>query len=158
MKKWIGPLLTLMLLIVGVPADGEELLAFSNPAQEARYWDLIEELRCLVCQNQSLADSNASLAKDLRHEIYALMQGGAGDDEIKRFLIERYGDFVLYRPPLKTTTYLLWFGPLILLIGAMLILVFVVRGRSRQPQDGLDDQDQQQLRQLLADNPDPDKP
>ena len=80
---------------------------------------LAEELRCLVCQNQTLADSHADLAVDLRQEIRELMQKGQSDEEVKRYLVARYGDFVLYRPPLKSSTWLLWFGPAVLLVGGL---------------------------------------
>ena len=94
-------------------------LAQPDPALDARLKKLEEVLRCLVCQNQSLADSNAPLAEDLRREVRALAVAGKNDDEIKQFLVARYGDFVLYDPPVKRITWLLWFGPFVLLaIGA----------------------------------------
>jgi cytochrome c-type biogenesis protein CcmH len=90
-----------------------------NPAIEQRMMKLSEELRCLVCQNQTLADSHAELAADLRQEIRELMQKGLTDDEVKRYLVARYGDFVLYRPPLKSATWVLWFGPALLLVAGL---------------------------------------
>ncbi|MEN8167990.1 MAG: cytochrome c-type biogenesis protein, partial [Pseudomonadota bacterium] len=96
---------------------------FDDPAQDQDFREIIEEMRCLVCQNESLAGSNAELAVDLRNEIYDMMQAGQTKDDIIRFMVDRYGDFVLYNPPMKPSTYPLWFGPLFLfLIGALLLL------------------------------------
>lgn len=103
---------------------------FENQADELRYNDLIEELRCLVCQNQSLADSHAGLAQDLRNEVFRMVVAGDSNKEIIEYLITRYGDFVLYRPPVKNTTYLLWFGPFLMLIIALVIIVRVIRVRA----------------------------
>ena len=100
---------------------------FEQETDASRYQQLIEELRCLVCQNQSLADSNADLAQDLRSEIYQMIITGNSDDEIIDFLVGRYGDFVLYRPPLNKLTLLLWFGPFVLLIFTLLVVVRFVR-------------------------------
>lgn len=91
-------------------------LPFKSDAEEQRFQNLVRELRCLVCQNQNLADSDAGLAKDLRQEVFEMIQAGKSDDEIKQFLTERYGDFVLYRPPFKATTLVLWIGPIVVLI------------------------------------------
>lgn len=91
-------------------------------AEEERFQVLTNELRCLVCQNQSIADSNAPLAEDLRRQVREMMEDGKTDDEIREYMTARYGDFVLYRPPLKSTTWMLWFGPFILLtLGALII-------------------------------------
>jgi cytochrome c-type biogenesis protein CcmH len=106
----------------------QEPLVFSSAEEQQRFNALTEELRCLVCQNQNLADSDAPLAHDLRHEIHAMMQTGKSDEEIKRFLIERYGDFVLYRPPVQGNTLVLWFAPVLLLLaGAATVFVSVSR-------------------------------
>ena len=105
--------------------------AFEDPAQQERYEQLIQDLRCLVCQNQSIADSNATLASDLRREVRDLMIAGQSDDQIRRFMTERYGDFVLYRPPVTPRTWLLWAAPALLLLGGTTIAVAVVRRRSR---------------------------
>lgn len=118
-------------LLAGVSAwaqleVNQEPLVFASQEQQERFKRLTEELRCLVCQNQNLADSDAPLAHDLRDEIFNMMQLGKTDDEIKSFLVERYGDFVLYRPPVKGNTLILWLAPgLILLIGAVVIGVSV---------------------------------
>lgn len=101
-----------------------------DPEILARYQDLSEEFRCLVCQNQNLADSNAELAVDLKLEVIRLLESGRTDDQIRVFLTDRYGDFVLYRPPLKISTVLLWFGPLAV---AFFGLLLVVRRRKSAP-------------------------
>ena len=102
---------------------------FENRMQEERYMKLTQELRCLVCQNQSLADSHADLAQDLRNEIFKMIKKGKSNDEIIAFLVNRYGDFVLYRPPVNKTTWLLWFGPFLVLLGALLLIVFFIRSQ-----------------------------
>jgi cytochrome c-type biogenesis protein CcmH len=113
------------------PLAPEERVA--DPALEARLRALELELRCLVCQNQTLADSNAGLAEDLRREIRARAVAGASDAEIKQFLHDRYGDFVLYRPPLEPATWLLWFGPFVLLIVTAGGLAWRIRARRAEP-------------------------
>ena len=90
-----------------------------TPEHEARYYSLLDELRCLVCQNQTIAESDADLAKDLRDEVKKMLLAGATDSEITEFMVNRYGDFVLYRPPVKPRTWLLWFGPLVFLVIAL---------------------------------------
>jgi cytochrome c-type biogenesis protein CcmH len=109
--------------------------ALADPAFDSRLRNLEEELRCLVCQNQTLADSNAPLAEDLRREVRELAVAGKSDDEIKQYLVARYGDFVLYRPPVKTTTWLLWFGPFVLLAGGGVIWWLILRRRGRKDDD-----------------------
>lgn len=122
---------------------------FSTPEQEQRYKGLAEELRCLVCQNQSLADSHAELAQDLRNEVYRMIVQGHSDQEIVDFLVTRYGDYVLFRPPLKTGTVLLWAGPFLLLIGAFLIVFRFTQRNRRQTTPALSSEDQQKLDALL---------
>ena len=109
-------------------------LQYRSADEEARFHALAAELRCVQCQNQSLADSNAQIAHDLRREVLTLMQQGNSDAQIKQFLVERYGEFVLYRPAMDTRNSLLWFGPLVLVLGGAGVLVWVVRRRSRQMQ------------------------
>ncbi len=100
----------------------QEPMVFDTPEQEARFKQLTLELRCTVCQNQNLADSDAQLAHDLRAEVHKMLMAGKSDDEIKQFMVQRYGDFVLYKPPVQTNTYLLWVAPaLLLLIGALVL-------------------------------------
>lgn len=107
------------------------IAATSDAALDARLKKLDEELRCLVCQNQSLADSNAPLAQDLRREVRTLADAGKSDAQIKEYLVARYGDFVLYKPPVKGTTWLLWFGPFLLLAGGAFVWWSVSRRRGR---------------------------
>ncbi len=118
-------LLTLLLLSLTLPLQAAiEAYEFDSAEMEADYNQLIDELRCLVCQNQNLADSDADLAKDLRRETYEMLQQGKSQREVMDFMVERYGDFVLYRPQFKSSTYLLWLGPFLLLL---VVLVLVVR-------------------------------
>ncbi len=117
-----------LVLTVQALAGGEPLI-FTDAEQEARYQQLTVELRCLVCQNQNLADSDAPLAQGLRQEIYDMMQAGRSDNEIKQFLIDRSGDFVLYMPPVKSNTLVLWLMPAFLLIGGALVVLIAVRKR-----------------------------
>lgn len=114
---------------------GEAVPLADDPVVEQRLITIAEELRCLVCQNESLAGSRADLAQDLRREVRTLIKSGKSDTEIKEYLVTRYGDFVLYRPPVKPTTWLLWFGPLLLLLGAAWVLVNIIR-RSQKQKDG----------------------
>lgn len=109
-------------------------LHYRDAAEEARFHALAAELRCVQCQNQSLADSNAQIAHDLRREVLTLMQQGRDNAQIKQFLVDRYGEFVLYSPPMDARNSLLWFGPGVLLLGGAGVLVWVVRRRSRQLQ------------------------
>ena len=128
----------------------DEPVQFDNPEQYERYYALIEEVRCLVCQNQSLADSNAELAQDLRNEIIDMIDAGKSNDEILQFLVERYGDFVLYRPPLKENTWLLWLGPFIFLIVAIIVAIIIVRKQTANKTDSVEltAEQQQQLSEL----------
>lgn len=125
-------LLALLMLAAALGAGAAEPLRFDSDEQRERFERLTGELRCVVCQNQSLADSDAPLAHDLREEIHAMVLQGTGDDDIKRFLVERYGEFVLYRPPVKGNTLFLWLAPgLLLAIGAAVVVRQVLR-RNRQ--------------------------
>lgn len=105
-----------------------EVRSFADPEQQHRFENLVKDLRCLVCQNQSLADSDADLAKDLRDEVYQIILSGKSDQEAVKFLVDRYGDFVLYRPPFSSLTLMLWIGPLLFVLAG---LVFIWH-RSRQ--------------------------
>ena len=139
--------------------------ALADAALETRLKNLEEELRCLVCQNQTLADSTAPLAQDLRREVRELAVAGKSDAEIKLYLAARYGDFVLYKPPVKPTTWLLWFGPFALLLGGAVIWFVVLRRRGRRHDDDDDDEGPppgtaedgervERARKLLGDAPD----
>jgi cytochrome c-type biogenesis protein CcmH len=127
-----GILLVGLLLLPLLTPAGTEMFDFSGNVEKQRYMDLISQLRCLVCQNQSLADSDAELAHDLRVEVYEHMEQGKSDEEVVDFLVSRYGDFVLYNPPVKPSTYLLWYGPFVLLALGLLLLVKNIRQRDRQ--------------------------
>jgi len=117
--------LAFLLLAATVPwvCAKEAAPAAADPALEQRVMTLAAELRCLVCQNQTIADSNAPLAEDLRNQVREKMRAGASDSEIVDYMVARYGDFVRYRPPFKTTTLLLWIGPLLLLAAGFLVLL-----------------------------------
>ena len=120
----------------------QEPLVFENAEQEARFNQLTLELRCLVCQNQNLADSDAPLAHDLREEIHGMMMAGKDDDEIKTFLVERYGDFVLYKPPVKGNTLVLRVAPIALLLIGAIVVGVVVRRQAQLPSPGVEGSDQ----------------
>lgn len=126
-------LLMLALLLLPLTLRAEiDIHTFKTPQQEQLYTQLINELRCLVCQNQNLADSNAALALDLRQKTYEMVNGGASRDEIVDFMVSRYGEFVLYRPPVQQNTLLLWLGPgLFLLVGIGVAARIVLRNSKR---------------------------
>jgi len=129
----IGALFALLFLVLGTTAAQAKEAAplADDQAVEARLVGIAEELRCLVCQNESLAGSRADLAEDLRREIRTLIRQGKTDPEIIDFLVSRYGDFVRYRPPFKPTTWLLWIGPFVLLLAGIGALVAYLRRRPR---------------------------
>ncbi len=121
-----------LLIAFSTPAK-VEVLSFDTPEHEERYNKLIAELRCLVCQNQNLADSNAELAVDLRRKTYEMVSKDKSEKEIAAYMVDRYGEFVLYRPPLNSNTLLLWTGPyIILLIGVSLLIRTIRRRRAEQ--------------------------
>jgi cytochrome c-type biogenesis protein CcmH len=143
--------LMVLLLLPSLAAAGEAAPLAENPQAEARLKALAVELRCLVCQNQTLADSNAPLAEDLRREVREMIAKNMSDKEIIDFLVTRYGDFVLYRPPLKTTTTLLWVGPFLLLIGGAIALVMALRRRQKKLADvALSEAERNRVAQLLS--------
>lgn len=112
-------------------AQAIEPMPFANHAQEVRFQHLTAQLRCPMCQNETLADSNAPIARDLRNQVFKLMQQGKSDDEIKQYLVDRYSDYVLYDPPLNRATWLLWFGPLLILLAGAGVVVMAIRKRNR---------------------------
>ncbi len=141
----------LIVLVCGPAWAGEARPLGEDPAVEARLKHLAIELRCLVCQNQTLADSNAPLAEDLRREVREMIVKNMSDKEIIDFLVERYGDFVLYRPPLKATTTVLWVGPFVLLMVGATVLVITLRRRARKVVDApVTDEEHRRVEQLLA--------
>jgi cytochrome c-type biogenesis protein CcmH len=132
MRVLLQVLLVVLLAFAGAAhAQAIEPLPFANHAQEVRFQHLTRELRCLVCQNENLADSNAELARDLRLEVFKLMQQGKTDEQIKQYLVARYSTFVLYNPPLQPGTVLLWFGPALILVAGGLVVLVAVRKRRR---------------------------
>jgi cytochrome c-type biogenesis protein CcmH len=121
-----------LLMCVGFAhAQAIEPMPFTDHAQELRFQHLTHQLRCPMCQNETLADSNAPIARDLRNQIFKLMQQGKSDDEIRQYLVARYSDYILYDPPLKPGTWLLWFGPLLILLGGGAVVVLAIRPRRR---------------------------
>lgn len=127
-----------------------EEFTFEDPAKGAAFRELIEEIRCLVCQNESLAGSQAELAQDLREEVYRMFQEGKSRDEIVDFLVARYGDFVLYDPPLKPSTYVLWFGPFLLISVGAFFLIRTLLSKRQSPDRELSDEERQRLQELIA--------
>ena len=126
-------------IVAAIPALANEAQpAAADPALEARVLRISAELRCLVCQNQTIAESNAELAVDLRRQVRDMLRKGASDREVLDYMTARYGDFVLYRPPVKSTTLLLWAGPAVLLLGGLVTLLLVLRRRSRMPDSAFD--------------------
>jgi cytochrome c-type biogenesis protein CcmH len=130
--KLIHILLALAMTLTVSAVHAADPLVFDDPSMESRYNELTLELRCLVCQNQNLADSDAPLAQDLRKEIYDMMMAGQDNEQIKTFLVDRYGDFVLYRPEVGGNTLLLWLMPGILLGVGAIAVFFTVRNRNRR--------------------------
>ena len=144
-------LLVIILLIPSLAAAEEARPLADNPQIEARLKTLAVELRCLVCQNQTLADSNAPLAEDLRREVREMIAKNMSDREIIDFLVQRYGDFVLYRPPWKASTTLLWLGPFLLLIAGATALVLALRRRQKKLADvSLSEEEHNRVAQLLS--------
>ena len=142
--------LLLLCLIPSVSIAQEARPLAKDPAVEARLKTLAVELRCLVCQNQTLADSNAPLAEDLRSEVREMIAKNMTDDQIVDFLVTRYGDFVRYRPPFKVTTFLLWVGPFLLLVVGATVLTVTLRRRGQKRDDGaLSHEERARVTQLL---------
>ncbi|MFS8410756.1 cytochrome c-type biogenesis protein CcmH [Xanthomonas campestris pv. campestris] len=129
-------------LALAQPMGDPSPLQYRSAAEEARFHALTAELRCVQCQNQSLADSNAQIAQDLRREVLALMHEGGNDAQIRQFLVARYGEFVLYRPQVESRTWLLWFGPLlVLLLGGTAVALVVRRRSAAAPTTSVDEQE-----------------
>ena len=137
MKGWLLALCLALLPTGAFAQAGTDVapLRFQSPAEETRFRALVSELRCVMCQNQSLADSNAQIAFDLRREVLALMREGRSDAEIKDFLVARYGEFVLYRPRLSPTTFLVWAAPFLLVGFGAFVFWRILAARSNQPLD-----------------------
>lgn len=132
MRRWCLILLLVLTMQLAFSVSGKEAAPLAtDEATEKRLVAITQELRCLVCQNESIADSQADLANDLRDEIREMIRAGKSDREILDFMVARYGDFVRYRPPVKPTTWLLWGGPFLLLVGGVGVLVLFLRRRGR---------------------------
>jgi cytochrome c-type biogenesis protein CcmH len=152
-------LVALLLLLASAPfaaAANEAQPTESDPVAAARAVQLANELRCLVCQNQSIAESNAELAVDLRRQIREQIAAGRSDAEIVDFMVARYGDFVLYRPPFKATTLLLWLGPALLVVAGFWTLAWALRARrQQQAPPALTPEERARAERLLAGKEDP---
>ena len=131
-RVWVSVLVSVLMFASAAAPAKEAAQAAANPALEARVMAISEELRCLVCQNQTIADSHADLAVDLRNQVRTKLAAGESERQIKDFMVERYGDFVLYRPPLKASTVLLWVGPFALLALAAFALWRAIRQRAQR--------------------------
>ena len=143
-------LLTLSSWMMAANAAVTDDYVFATPEQQSRFIQLTTELRCPQCQNQSIADSNATISEDLRREVFRLIDEGREDQDIIHFMHERYGDFVLYKPRLNAQTLLLWFGPLLLLILALGVLAVIVKRHRKTAQPGvLDTTEQAELDNIL---------
>jgi len=161
MKRW---LLTSMLLLslAGAAQAAIDTYQFADDDQRERFHQLTQQLRCPKCQNQDIADSNAPIAGDLRREIHRLLTDGKDDAQIIEFMVDRYGEFVRYKPALTARTGLLWFGPAALLVIGMGVIAVTLRRRRRQPETSprdLDPAERARLATLLAQQPlDEDRP
>lgn len=145
-------ILTCLLLFTAFAQANEAVPAAANPELEKRVQAISEELRCLVCQNQTIADSHADLAVDLKNQVREMLEQGKSNKEVTDYMVQRYGDFVLYRPPVKNTTWLLWFGPFLLMIGGIGLLLLKLR--NRKPSDELPEAEMQRAAQLLRSDAD----
>jgi cytochrome c-type biogenesis protein CcmH len=154
MKRWISAFV-LSLGLAGLAHAAIDAYEFRDDAERARYAELTRELRCPKCQNQDIADSNAPIAADLRKEIFRMLGEGRSNQQIIDFMVDRYGDFVRYKPALSSRTWLLWFGPAGLLIGGLLVIGVMVRrrrGQGRDTSDALSDEERERLAHLLDKN------
>ncbi|RZU37141.1 cytochrome c-type biogenesis protein CcmH/NrfF [Fluviicoccus keumensis] len=145
--KW-RPLLLLFTLLSALAHAGIDVYDFKSPEEEARYRALINELRCPKCQNQNLAGSDAQIAHDLKNRTFQLIQEGRSDKEIREYMVDRYGDFIMYNPPVRSTTWLLWFGPFALLALVVVVLA-LVRRKPVPPAQDLTPEEAARLNDLL---------
>ncbi len=143
MHKFLFALLALCL--AGAVHAADAPLTAAEPELEKQMLRIAAELRCLVCQNQTIADSNAELAVDLRNQVRDMLRSGKSERQIIDYMTARYGDFVLYRPPVKGTTFLLWFGPIVLMVGGLATLVLVLRRRSRLGNEHFDPEEPEDI-------------
>ncbi|MGY6274847.1 cytochrome c-type biogenesis protein [Methylomonas sp. MgM2] len=146
----IGMWFMLLCLLVAAPVQAVvEYHPFDDPAKEEAYQSLISELRCLVCQNQTIADSNADLAKDLRQQVYEMLQQGRSRQDVVDFMTQRYGDFVMYRPAFNLKTGLLWLGPIAFLLIGIIAVLILAKTKKRAEHPVLDQQQQSRLDDIL---------
>jgi cytochrome c-type biogenesis protein CcmH len=124
---------------------------FKTPQMEEDYGVLVQELRCLVCQNQNLADSNAELAQDMRLRVYKMLNEGSSKEDVVQFMVQRYGDFVMYRPPVKKSTFLLWFGPILFFVVAGAMVASFIRRQKSESVEPVDEQQQKKASSFLDD-------
>lgn len=157
MKRWLAALMC-GLALTGIAHAAIDTYEFANDAERARFRELTQELRCPKCQNQDLADSNAPIATDLRREIFRMLGEGKDNQQIIDFMVDRYGDFVRYKPALTSKTVVLWFGPLALLVGGVVVIGVIVGRRRRtaraEASDTLSAEERQRLDTLLDKNKD----
>lgn len=149
---WQPSVLGLLVLLLSFAAPSQAVVEyhpFDDPAKEQAYLSLISELRCLVCQNQTIADSNADLAKDLRQQVYDMLQQGKSQQDVVDFMTQRYGDFVMYRPAFNAKTGLLWLGPIAFLLIGIVTVVILAKSKKRAEQPALDKRQQNRLDDLL---------
>jgi cytochrome c-type biogenesis protein CcmH len=154
MKRWFAAAV-LSVGLANVAQAAIDAYEFRDEAERARYSELTKELRCPKCQNQDIADSNAPIAADLRKEIYRMLGEGQSNQQIIDFMVDRYGDFVRYKPALNSRTWFLWFGPGALLIGGLLVMGVIVtrrRGKRAEDADVLSGEERERLAQLLDKN------
>ncbi|MDP6968120.1 MAG: cytochrome c-type biogenesis protein CcmH [Gammaproteobacteria bacterium] len=130
MCKWLCPLWLTLLISLSTPSVAAiETYQFASPQLADRFNALTEELRCPKCQNQNLADSDSIISKDLRRQVKLMVDAGQSDDQIRAFMVQRYGDFILYDPPFKTQTLVLWLAPVVLVIIGVMVVIFMRRGK-----------------------------
>lgn len=143
-----------MLSLAGPKGEARPPIVFEDPQVESDYLELAEELRCLVCQNQNLIDSNADLADDLRREVAKMLKQGKNKEQVTEFMVDRYGDFVLYNPPVKPSTWLLWGGPFVLMFFGMFIMlkkISAARAAKSGDSSELSQQEKEKLQAILKD-------
>lgn len=145
----IKSLLLVLLILPAFTIQAVDVYQLSDLEQQKAYESLTSELRCLVCQNQTIADSNAELAGDLRHQVYEMLQQGKSKDEIITFMTDRYGDFVLYNPPFKAKTGVLWLGPLVFLVIGLVVVFWIINRRKKIKIAGISPEEHAKIRQLL---------
>lgn len=159
MNLWVGLFAGLLIVLAPAVPAKEVTSSAEDRVLEKQVNKISEELRCLVCQNQTIADSNAELAVDLKNQVRDMVESGQTQEQIVDYMVQRYGDFVLYRPPVKVSTYLLWAGPFLLLVMGLVVLITNLRKRGNQTDDeaSLSGEEAERLRVLLASDVDRNK-